>query len=85
MKKYRIVKKIADWGEYWYFPEYYVDKYFFGLLGGKWVTIKEWGGCDPLGFDYGEVDVYFKKIEDAEKYIKDIEYKPEIIKYITYS
>ena len=60
MNTYRIVQDIADFGELWFFPEYYVKPYFFKLLGGYWERFREWKGCDPLGFDYGYGNVYFK-------------------------
>jgi hypothetical protein len=71
--KYRIVKKLADFGDFWYFPQYYVKPLFFGLIGNNWKFFREWQGCDPLGFDYGNGDVHFKNLSDAKLFIKKIE------------
>lgn len=50
---------------------YEIDrKSFFG-----WSTVKEWDGCDPLGFDYGYSKKKFNTIEDAEEYINELENK----------
>jgi len=50
-------------------------KSFFG-----WSAIKEWDGCDPLGFDYGYSEKTFKTIEDAEKHISELEdYNKKIV------
>jgi hypothetical protein len=77
--KYRIEKRLADFKEEWYFPQYYEEPYFFGLLGGCWKDFIEWKGCDPLGFDYGDGSVYFKEVKDAKDFIKKQQYKNTII------
>lgn len=66
--KTRIQTRIADAGNVWYFPQYYIKPYFFGLFGG-WKDFIEDGGCDTLGFSYGfnSVQFYFKK--DAIKFL----------------
>ena len=64
MKKtrYRILKN--------QFGLYEIErKSFFGF----WKPIMEWDGCDPLGFDYGYSEKTFKTVEDAEKYISDLD------------
>ncbi len=79
--KYRIEKRLADFNEEWYFVQYYVKPYFFGLMGGYWKDFIEWKGCDPLGFDYGNGSVYFKKIEDAKKFISNEKYENTTVHY----
>lgn len=59
ISKYRIIKKSNGLFE--------IEEK--GLVFG-WNVIKEWNGCDLLGFDYGYSPVVFKTVEDAECYIK---------------
>jgi len=77
--EYRVEKRVADFGEEWYFIQYFLEPYFFGLFGGYWKDLTEWKGCDLLGFDYGDGSVYFKRIEDAKTFISKKKYKNSIV------
>lgn len=77
--KHRIEKRLADFNEEWLFPQYYVEPYFFKLLGGFWKDYREWKGCDLMGSDYGDGSVYFKYKEDAINFIKQKKYKKSVI------
>ena len=76
--KTRIETRLAESNKEWYFPQYYVKHYFFGLFG-VWKDFIEDKGVDPLGFPYSDGSVQFYKKEDAIKFLKNINYKNKIV------
>jgi len=76
--KTRIETRIAEGGNVWYFPQYYIKSFFFGLFGG-WKDFIEDKGIDPLGFAYTDGSVQFYCKEDAIKFLESKEYKNKIV------
>jgi len=76
--KTRIESRIAEGGNEWYFPQYYIKPFLFGLFGG-WKDFIEDKGVDPLGFTYpdGIVQFYYKK--DAIKFLENMNYKNKVV------
>jgi len=76
--KIRIITKIAECGNAWYFPQYYTKKYFFGFFGG-WKDFIEDKGVDPLGFAYSDGSVQFYKKKDCINFLNRLNYKNKIV------
>jgi hypothetical protein len=76
--KTRIEARIAEGGNIWYFPQIYYKPFLFGLFGG-WEDFIEDKGVDPLGFPYPDGSVQFYNKEDAIKFLKNKEFKTEIV------
>lgn len=79
MDRYRIEKRLHGYSGEFYHPQYYVDKWFFGLFGGYYKDFYE-VHVDRLGH-YSEESVCFKDLKDAKAFIKMQEYKSTQIKY----
>lgn len=81
MNSFRVVSKVVGYDGVWFYPQYYKKPYLFGLLGGTWECFLEDGGCDPLGFDYGKVEVKFRSHQEANKYLKNLNQPDKIFSY----
>lgn len=76
--KNRVEARIAEGGNIWFFPQYYIKPYFFGLYGG-WLDFIEDKGVDPLGFCYPYGSVQFSNKEGAIEFLKTKDFKNKIV------